>query len=342
MAEILFRDSTVIGDYKKPYIIAEINSSHNGSIETAREMIRKAKEAGCSCAKFQSWSDDTLYAASYYKNNSVVQRIVKKLSLSEDELRELALYCKEVGISFSSTPYSRKEVDALLDFGAPYIKVASMDINNYSYLRYIAETGASVVLSTGMSELNEVRKAVEILQNAGCKNLVLLHCISIYPAPVDTIHLNNILMLRKEFPECPIGFSDHTLGTEISTAAVALGSAIIEKHFTLDKTKMGMDNNMAIEPDEMTELVKNCNSVYLAMGNYKRTVSDEEYKQRKKMRRSVIVTKDLKAGKILKLGDLDVKRPGEGISASEMENLVGRTLIRDIEAESFLRLDDLV
>ena len=341
MAEIILKDGSKIGDYKLPYIIAEINSSHNGSIETAREMILKAKECGCSCVKFQSWSAESLYSKTYYKNNSIAERIVRKFSMSRENLRELSKYCKDIGISFSSTPYSENEVDELIECNAPYIKIASMDINNERYLQYIGKSGMPVILSTGMAELNEIRKAVEIIKGTTNKNLALLHCVSIYPAEVSTIHLNNILMLRREFPECPIGFSDHTLGTEISSAATALGAAIIEKHFTLDKTKMGMDNNMAIEPVEMKQLVHNCHNVFEAMGSYERIVSDAEYEQRKKMRRSIIATMPLKAGTFLTADVLGAKRPGDGIPVDELSSIIGMCLKHDVEEDTLIYPKDL-
>ena len=342
MADITLKDSTVIGDYRQPYFIAEVNTSHNGSVETARNMIEEAKKSGCSCVKFQSWSDESLYSKTYYKENLIAHRIVKKFSLPEADLKELALYCGEIGISFSSTPYSPKEVDFLLERDAPFIKISSMEVNNYRFLRYIAETGTPVILSTGMAEIEEIRKAVSVIRKSGNRDLALMHCVSIYPAPASTIHLNNILMLRAEFPECAIGFSDHTLGTEMAVAATALGASVIEKHFTLDKSKMGMDNNMAIEPEEMKQLVQSCRNVYEAMGSRERVVSSAEYDQRKKMRRSVIASVDLSAGTVLTLENLDVKRPGGGIPADQIDSLVGRVLSRNVDADTLLQLTDLV
>ena len=342
MAQMTLRDENVIGNYQRPYVIAEVNSSHNGDVGTAERMIKAAKDAGCHCVKVQSWSAQTLYSKTYYKSNPIAQRIVAKFALSEDKLKECAAYCKDVGIAFSSTPYSEAEVDALLNMGVPYIKIASMDINNYGFLKYIAETKAPIILSTGMAEIEEVKKAVEIIKTAGNERLALLHCISIYPAAANTIHLNNIAMLQSEFPDCPVGFSDHTLGTEIACAATALGAAIIEKHLTLDKTKPGMDNNMAIEPDEMAALVKNCANVYEAMGSKTRIVSGAEYEQRQKMRRSVIAAGDLKAGTVLSLTDLSAKRPGDGISVDQLETLVGKTLKHDVEADTLLKPEDFV
>lgn len=342
MAEIKLRDGTVIGDYQKPYIIAEVNSSHNGNVETARQMIAKAKEIGASCVKFQSWSADSLYSKSYYSNNPIAKRIVEKFSLTEEQLISMADYCREVGISFSSTPYSCHEVDILLEkCRAPYIKVASMDINNNQYLRYIASTKAPIILSTGMAEMDEVRRAVEVIEKAGNSQIALLHCISIYPAEPETIHLNNILGLREEFPQYPIGFSDHTLGTEMAAAATALGAAVIEKHFTLDKSKMGMDNNMATEPEEFAQLIKGCNNVYKAMGSKERVVSEAEYVQRQKMRRSIIAAENLAAGTVLTAENLGAKRPGTGIQLDKLSSVIGKRLLRDIEADTLIAETDL-
>lgn len=337
MAKCTFRDATVIGDYLKPYIVAEVNTSHSGSIETAKEMIDRAKEAGCSCVKFQSWTTESLYSKTYYAENPIAKRFVQKFSFSEAELMEVARYCKEVGIAFASTPYSEAEVDFLVDkCEAPFIKVASMDLVNYPFLEYIGRRGAPIVLSTGMGTMGEVHKAVAVIEKTGNKNVCMLHCISIYPPEISTIHLNNILGLRKEFPNYPIGFSDHSLGTEMATAAVALGAALIEKHLTLDRTKIGMDNQMATEPDEMAQMVRHCENVHIALGGMERVVLPAEIEQRKKMRRSVIATRDLPAGTVLTRADLSAKRPGTGIPVERINELVGKTLMRDVKADTLI------
>ncbi|MDR1120997.1 MAG: N-acetylneuraminate synthase family protein, partial [Dysgonamonadaceae bacterium] len=337
MASLSLRDSTVIGDYKKPYIVAEVNTSHGGNVESAMAMIDKAKEVGCNCVKFQSWSTNSLYSKSFYEKNPIAKRFVEKYSLSENDLFELARYCRDQNIAFASTPYSRREVDFLVDScKTPFVKVASMDINNYPYLDYIAKTGAPIVLSTGMSEIGEIQRAVSVIENAGNNNICLLHCVSIYPADISTIHLNNIIGLREEFPQYPIGFSDHTLGIEVATAATALGAAVIEKHFTLDRKKIGMDNQMAVEPEEMALLVQSCHNVYLALGSKDRFVSEEEYEQRKKMRRSIVAVKNLEAGAVISGSDLDVKRPGTGLAPEKIDTLIGKRLLRSIEADTLL------
>ena len=332
MKTIKLRDATVLGAFNRPYIVAEINTSHYGSMEMAKKMIKKAQEAGCDCVKFQSWSAETLYSKTYYDENPIAKRMFNKFAFSEAELAEAAEYSKKCGIAFSSTPYSRAEVDFLLEkCNAPYIKVSSMDLNNYPFLDYIARSGAPIVLSTGMGGLEEIHRAVEIIEKAENKNICLLHCISIYPPETSTIRLRNISGLRKEFPDYPIGFSDHSTGTEMASAAIALGACMIEKHFTLDRTKIGMDNQMATEPEEMALLVRNCYNVQIALGDTIRTVLPAEMEQRKKMRRSIVTAKGLKAGTKLTADDLDFKRPGTGLPPKKISELIGKTLLRDIE-----------
>ena len=342
MANIVFRNGNEIGDYKRPYIVAEVNTSHGGNMNIAKEMIEQASEAGCSCVKFQSWSEKSICSKTFYDNNPIAKRFFKKFAFSEEQLSEVAEYSKNLGIAFASTPYSISEVDFLLEkCNVPFIKVASMDLNNYPFLEYIAKTGAPIVLATGMSDLSEIKSAISTIENAGNQNICLLHCISIYPPETKTINLNNIIGLRQHFAKYPIGFSDHSLGIEMASAATALGVAVIEKHLTLDKRKIGMDNQMAIEPKEMKQLVKNCENIQIALGSNERTVLEEEIKQRMVMRRSIIVNKDLPAGTVLSLGDLDSKRPGGGIEPGKIKEIVGKTLTRDIEADTLLFYKDI-
>ena len=342
MKTIRLRDSTVLSDFNRPYIVAEINTSHFGSTEMAKEMIDQAKEAGCDCVKFQSWSVETLYSKTYYNENPIAKRMFKKFAFSEAELAEVAEYSKKCGIAFSSTPYSQAEVDFLLEkCNVPYIKVASMDLNNYLFLDYIARSGAPIVLSTGMGELDEIHRAVKTIEKSGNNNICLLHCVSIYPPETSTIRLRNISGLRKEFPDYPIGFSDHSIGTEMASAAVALGACMIEKHFTLDRTKIGMDNQMATEPKEMALLVRNCHNVQIALGDTRRVVLPAEMEQRNKIRRSIIAVKDLKTGTKLTADDLDVKRPGSGLPPEKINELIGKTLLRDIEEDTLITEADI-
>lgn len=338
MTECVFLDKRKIGNSYSPYIVAEVNTSHNGSVETAKKMIDEIKQAGCDCVKFQSWSSKTLYSKSYYKENPIAERFVKKFAFSNEQLLEVAKYSKEKKIAFASTPYSEKEVDFLLEYcDVPYIKIASMDLNNYPFLKYIAKTKAPIVLSTGMGSLEEIRAAIKTIEDADNYNICILHCTSIYPTTKDKIYLKNILGLKKHFPNYPIGFSDHSLGIELAPASIALGASLIEKHFTLDRSKIGMDNQMAIEKEEMKQLVKNCHSVSIALGGEERYVSSEELEQRLKMRRSIVSKRNLKAGTILSEDDLDLKRPGTGLSPDKIEWLIGKKLLIDVEEDTLIQ-----
>ena len=341
MAKIELRSGRVLSDYGRPYFVAEVNSSHNGNVEVAKQMIDAAAEAGCDCVKFQSWSAESLYSQSYYKDNPIAKRIVAKFSLTSEQLKDMAAYAREKEIDFSSTPYSCDEVDFLIDeCKAPYVKIASMDLNNLKYLRYIAAKNVPIVLSTGMSTMEEVKRAVNTIEGEGNKQICLLHCISIYPPEFDTIHLNNIVGLRDAFPDYPIGFSDHSHGVEMAVAATTLGAALIEKHLTLDSKKIGMDNQMATEPEEMARMVRCCLNTRIALGNKERVVRKAEQEQMEKMRRSIILTKNLEAGHVLTIDDLDAKRPGTGIPADELDDLVGKKLVKDVKADFLLNRDD--
>lgn len=341
MADCKLRDGVTVGDFRRPYIIAEVNSSHGGNMDMARKMIDAAAMAGCDCVKFQSWSAQSLYSASYYKENPIAKRFVDKFSLKGEQLRELAAYCREKGVGFSSTPYSEAEVDFLVETGAPFIKIASMELNNLDFLRYIAEKKVPMILSTGMGEMEEIEKAVGTIQDAGNHALILLHCVSVYPAKEETIRLNNILGLRERFPQYPIGFSDHTVGDEAAVGATALGAAVIEKHLTLDKSKIGMDNQMAMEPIPLKELVRKCRLVQKSLGGKERIVLPEEYEQRKNMRRSIVSAGFIEKGTILTREHLTFKRPGTGFSPQEVHQVIGHRTVKDIEGDVLIRKEDI-
>lgn len=342
MSRIILADGKIVEESSKPYIVAEVNSSHNGSIEIAKKMIDAAHDAGCDCVKFQSWSSKSLYSQSYYKKNPIAKRFVDKLSLSPEELKECADYCVLKGIGFSSTPYSKEEVDFLVnDCSVPFIKISSMEVNNPEYIKYIANKHIPIVISTGMADYEEVKKAVNIIEETGNRNIVILHCVTVYPTPEEHVNLNNILQLREMFPNYPIGFSDHTLGDTAAVIATSIGAAVIEKHITLDSKKIGMDNQMAMEPEPLKELVKKCKMVNEILGVKERILLPDELKQKLNMRRSIVVTKDLSAGHIIEKEDLDVKRPGDGMSPEKLAWVIGKKLINDVAADSTLMETDI-
>jgi len=342
MSQCTFRDGRVVEDYGNPYIVAEVNSSHNGKMDVAKQMIEAAARIGCDCVKFQSWSAASLYSTTYYRENPMAKRFVARFSLAPAQLKELAAFARAQGIEFSSTPYSEEEVDFLVEeCQAPFLKVASMELNHPDFLRYIGGKRGPVVLSTGMGTWEEVRSAVETLRGAGAPGIVLLHCVSQYPTELKNIALRNIEGLREAFPACPVGFSDHTIGDTAAVAATAMGAALLEKHLTLDHTKVGMDNAMATEPEAFRLLVSKCRSLQEGMGTKERVLTEEDFAQRKMMRRSIIVTRDLQAGACLQREDLAAKRPGTGFPPTEMEHMVGRRLKRAVSADTVLVPEDL-
>jgi len=330
----------VISQSSKPYFIAEFNTSHFGSVETSKEMIDAAIEVGCDCVKFQSWNTETLYSDTYYKQNPISKRFVKKFSLSPKELKELAIYAESKDIGFASTPYSEDEVDFLLnDCKAPFIKIASMEINNIQFLRYIARTKSAIILSTGMADFQEIEVAVEAILAEGNENLTILHCVSIYPAEPEITHLNNLITLKNRFPSLQVGYSDHTIGFDVPVAAVALGATIIEKHFTLDSSLIGMDNQMAMEPAEFKKMITSCNISWASLGSFDRHVSKDELDQRINMRRSIVSKVDIKSGQTIKNEDIQFKRPGDGFPPTEVDKVVGRQSKVDISADTVIYPD---
>lgn len=343
MAQIKLKNGTIIGDGYRPYIIAEMNSSHSGNVEEAKKMITEAKRIGCDCVKFQSWNEKSLYSSSYYEENKMTKRIIKKFALLPEQLGELSEFCRSIHIDFSSTPYSEQEVDFLAEeCHVPFIKISSMEINNYAFLEYIAKKRLPVMLSTGMSTYEEIKKAIHTIIENGNEQIMVLHCVTKYPAEPDIINLNNIIALKEQWQDFPIGYSDHTMGMEVACAAVAMGANIIEKHFTLDRTKIGMDNQMATEPHEMEGLVIGCQNVFQALGTKERILSEGEWEQRKKMRRSVVALRDIKKGETILREDIGAKRPGTGIPADQMESLVGKTAAKDIKRDYMINQEDVI
>jgi sialic acid synthase SpsE len=343
MAYIELSKNEILKDYGMPFFVAELNTSHFGDMDIARKMIFEAKKAGCDCVKFQSWSEDSLYTKDYYKENPIAKRFFKKFSLSPTELSNLIRYCKNIGIRFASTPYSKSEVDILAEESeVPFIKVASMDLNNHPFLEYIGSSGKPVVLSTGMGSIDEVEQAVELLENSGASKICILHCVAVYPPEIETLQLNNILGLRKKFDKHPIGYSDHSIGVEMACAAVTLGACLIEKHFTLDKSKLGMDNQMATEPAEMKNLIESCKNIYAALGSQDRMLSNSELDQRKKMRRSIVSARAIKKGDVITRNDVDFKRPGIGISPADIKSLIGKRAAKNFEFDEIILRDDII
>lgn len=333
------------------YIIAEIGANHNGDMQLAKKMISSAKQAGADCVKFQSWTPESLVSKEEYERNQVytdskkkhfgsLREMVEKYALTRDNHFELKKYCDEINIDFSSSPFSKEEVDLLVELDVPFIKIASMDINNHPLVKYAARSMKPIILSTGMSELSEIDEAIRLINNEGNRNITLLHCISIYPPKFEDIHLRNIPMLAQTFG-LPVGFSDHSIGVEIPLAAAALGATIIEKHFTTDKDLPGWDHLISADPSELLAISSGTRAIEKSLGSFQRIVSEDELNKREKFRRSIVVKTDLNAGHELSEDDLLFKRPGTGIPPNKVEMLLGRKLKTSIEKDTLLNSDYL-
>lgn len=340
-------------NYCEPYIIAEIGANHNGDIDLAKKMILSAKEDGADCAKFQSWTTDSIIAKEEFDRNQSyddgdggkkhfgsLKEMVTKYQLTNEQHKELKEFCDEHEIDFCSTPFSTEEADLLNSLDIPFFKIASMDINNEKLLRHVARFKKPVVISTGMATLGEIDWAVKCIEDEGNFEIVILHCISIYPPKFKDINLNNILMLQQTF-KYPIGFSDHSIGSSIPLASVALGSCLIEKHYTLDKDMPGWDHQISADPAELKVICKDSKAIHQSMGVFQRVVSADEEAKKEKFRRSIVANKDLKKGHIIKAEDITSKRPGTGIPPNEEKLVLGRVLNKDLNYDTLIKTSDL-
>lgn len=338
-------------NFCEPYIIAEIGSNHNGDMNLARELISCAKKAGADCVKFQSWTKETIFSKTVYDKNYflgddyrnrtdyTLEQIVEEYSVSEQELYELKKYADKIGIDFATTPFSQREVDFLADeLKVGFIKVASMDLNNYRFLEYIAHKNKPILLSTGLSTLAEIDKAVRTIEDAGNNNLVLLHCVSLYPPDDNQVNLNNIDTLRKIYPY-PVGFSDHTLGYTIPLASVVKGACVIEKHFTLDKNMFGWDHKVSANSDEMRIIAEESKRIQKSLGT-ERIIVNENKERIKAFRRSIVARKPIKKGQIITEDMIDFKRPAEGLAPEYFVFIIGKAAKRDIECDEIINIED--
>ena len=340
-------------NYKKPYIIAELGSNHNGDMEFAKKLIVEAKESGADCVKFQSWSKDTIFSKKKYEDNYFVaddyrdrddytlEEIVEEYAISEQELLSMKEFSDQIGIDCTSTPFSRREADFLVNkMQTPFIKVASMDLNNYPFLEYLAKKGKPMIISTGLSELYEIDRAVKTIEEAGNNQITILHCVATYPPEDGDVNLNNIKTLMSAYPEYPVGFSDHTLGTIIPLSAVTLGACLIEKHFTLDKEMEGWDHKISATKEEMKAIVVGSKRIVEAMGSF-RISATESNEKKIEFRRSIVITRDMAKGDMIKIEDIDYKRPGGNLNPEMTEFIIGQKVNKDLKSDHILIQSDI-
>jgi len=332
------------------YVIAEAGVNHNGRLSLAKKLVDVAAEAGADAVKFQTFQADRVATsiapkAAYQHEttdpNESQLDMLRKLELSENDHRELIKYCQRRNIQFLSTPYDEQAVDLLAKLRVPAFKVGSGEIVNHPLLRAIAAKNRPIILSTGTTYLSEVDEAVRVIQEASATPLALLHCVSRYPANPATMNIRAIETMARAF-RIPVGLSDHTLGNEVSFAAVALGASIIEKHFTLDRDLVGPDHRASLEPDELSDLVAGIRKIESAMGNGIKRPHPSEAEGRKLGYRGLVALRPLETGHVVEQNDLRALRTGHGISVRDIGWVVGRRLARPVQVGQAICSEDLM
>lgn len=327
----------------KVIIIAEAGVNHNGSFEIAKQLVDVAKDSGADFVKFQTAKLNSLVSkrasmAQYQKENTGTEtsqkEMLKKLLLTYDEFLKLEAYCKVRNIGFLSSPFDIESIEFLSDIVELW-KIPSGEITNLPYLIKIGLTKKPVILSTGMSELEEISEAISVLKKHGTPAISLLHCNTQYPTPFEDVNLKAMLTLKKKF-NLQVGYSDHTLGIEIPIAATAMGAKIIEKHFTLDKQMKGPDHRASLEPHELKEMVTAIRHIEIALGDGIKKVSSSEQLNKNIARKSIIAKKSIKKGQVLSTENITTKRPGNGISPMRWFDILGTEAIRDFEEDELI------
>lgn len=333
-------------------IIAEAGVNHNGSMENAFKLIDAAVHAGVDIVKFQTFKAEkiaskTAVKAAYQQqatgNKESQFEMLKKLELSDHDHDELIKYCTEKNIQFLSTPFDEESAELLKTKGITVGKIPSGEITNLPYLQAMAKTFPVIILSTGMADMQEIREALQVLIDAGVKkeNITILHCNTEYPTPMQDVNLLAMNHIARELG-VSIGYSDHTLGIEVPTAAVALGATVIEKHFTLDRNMEGPDHRASLEPGELKAMVAAIRNIEKAIGGSGiKEPSPSELKNKAIARKSIHAAKDLPAGHTLAGSDLVMKRPGSGISPMHISQVVGKKLRKGLAADQLLSLEYL-
>lgn len=326
------------------FIIAEAGVNHNGSPDTARKLIDAACEAGADAVKFQTFKAENLVCenagkAEYQRKNTSGEEsqlaMLKKLELTEEVHEELIRYCEKKGILFLSTPFDLESLAFLERLNIPLMKIPSGEITNYPYLKAAGQTGKPVILSTGMSTMEEVEAAIRVIRENGSKDITVLHCNTEYPTPYRDVNLSAMVALRKKLG-VKTGYSDHSMGIEIPIAAAALGAVIIEKHFTLDREMEGPDHKASLEPDELKKMIQAIRNVEEAMGGGVKEPSESEKKNISVARKSIVAGRKIKIGELFTEDNLTTKRPGNGISPMRWDEIVGTVAARDYEKDELI------
>ena len=329
-------------------VIAEAGVNHNGQIELARELIDAAVESGADFIKFQSFKANKLltrkapkadYQIKNTRSDEDQYAMIKKLELSEKMHSQIIDYCRERNIKFLSTGFDNDSVNFLVSCGLKILKIPSGEITNLPYLRHIGSLQKELILSTGMSNLDEIKEAIKILNLAGTpmENITLLHCSTDYPTSMKDVNLNAMDTMRKSFG-VKVGYSDHTEGIEVAVAAAALGASVIEKHFTTDRNLPGPDHKASLEPKELKKMISLIRNIELALGNGIKQATSAEMKNKLIVRKSIVATRFIKSGEILSEENIAVKRPGNGISPMKWDDIVGSKAKRNFDIDDLIEI----
>jgi len=338
-----------VGENEPVFIVAEAGVNHNGNVELAKRLIDVARDAGADAVKFQTFKAENVvtrnapkaeYQVKNTKSNDSQYDMIKKLELSEDEFKEIYKYARKKEITFLSTPFDFESVDFLDELGIPAFKVSSTDLTNLPLLEYIAEKRRPIILSTGMGTLGEIEEAINTIKNAGNEDIILLHCITSYPAKFESLNLRAIQTLREAF-KLPVGFSDHSLGIYAPVAAVALGAVVIEKHFTLDRNLPGPDHKASLEPHELREMVRAIRLIEKALGDGVKKPTLEEEEIKKLVRRSLVAKINIPKGTVITKDMIAIKRPATGIEPKYFYKVTGMKAKKDIKKDEVLTWDSL-
>ena len=319
---------------KHVFIIAEAGVNHNGDLRLAKKLVEAAATAGADAVKFQTFKAEAIVAASapkanYQKDTTPAAEsqydMLKRLELGHDDFLAIKAHCAKKNILFMSTPFDLDSIDMLASMGLDIFKIPSGEITNLPYLRQIGRLKKELILSTGMSTLDEIAGALNVLIEAGTteKQITVLHCTTDYPTPFRDVNLRVLETLRATF-NLRIGYSDHTLGTEVAVAAAALGATVIEKHFTLDKTMEGPDHRASLDSDELTSMIRSIRNIEKSLGSSEKKPTATELANRSIARKSIVATKPITKGEIFTEANLAAKRPGTGISPMQWDELIGQ------------------
>lgn len=336
-----------IGEGAPVYVIAEAGANHNRDFDVAKRLIDTAAAAGADAIKFQTYSGDRIYSKRTPKISSLqavsekpAHEVMEEISLPRDWQGLLAEHARSHGIDFFSTPFDHQAVDELHEIGVPVLKIASFEIGDLPLIRRAAATGRPLIISTGMATLGEIEEALDAVAKEDNDQVVLLQCTSMYPAPARLINLRAMATLERAFA-VPVGLSDHTTGIAVPIAAAALGAAMIEKHYTLDRSMPGPDHAFSLEPEQLSELVAGVREVREALGDGLKTGPSPEERDDlyRVARRSLVTTRDLPCGTVLERDMLTTKRPGLGIAPRELDRVLGRALKVALAEDDILQWD---